>query len=429
MAICRPFPRHDARGVIHLAVCIFIASLWAIVANRVDAQDWPQTLGPDRDGQAPVKVEFAAWPSELKPTWTANLGSGYAGPAVSGNQALALHRTNRQEILTAIDLATGKTLWDCAWSTTFQPSYNPDGGPRCVPTIRDSGTAKAVAICYGAAGDLTCVRLSDGKLLWHRELRKEFEADDGYFGAGAAPLVMGDQIIVCLGGRNAGIVAVAAESGATRWSATNYEASYASPIAIRDSLALVVTRLHTVLVDVSSGQVRAEIPFGSRGPTVNASTPISVGDNRYLLTASYGVGATLLEIQNDTLTPIYRGKDLLASQYNTPVQLGSVVLGIHGREDVGVAALRAIDPIEQQILWEEPGFGTAHLIGVGKRALSLGIDGQLTLIDATAAGYRAQQEANLPKGLYRALPALIGKTLLVRSHDGNNGRLMRFDLP
>ncbi len=406
---------------------ILLGTTFLIPYSATSAQDWPQMMGPERSGQAighpPLDTH---WAQHLPLSWKVEIGSGYAGPVVVGEQVLVMHRIDKEEVLEALALSDGQSLWRASWPASYRSSMDPDSGPRCVPTVKGH-----VAICYGAAGDMVAVDIRNGKLLWQRALRNEYNADDGYFGAGSAPLVVGDLIVVCLGGQDAGIVGLDLTSGKTRWTATNYDASYTAPIAIDPQTAMVVTRLKTVLLDLTDGRILSEITFGSRGPTVNAATPIPLGDGRFFLTASYGVGSTLLSIKNRQIETLWNGSELLSSQYNTPVLAAGKVLGINGREDVGVASLRAIDVDKQEVLWEQPNFGTAHLIAIGEQVLAISKAGQMTLVDARANGYRQLAASAFPTGVYRAPPALSAGNLVVRDSraPGKSGIVLCFELP
>ena len=384
--------------------------------------DWPQILGTHRDGKTtesePLRTD---WPENLTPVWSQNIGNGYGGPAIVQGTVYILHRIGSDEFLESLDLTTGKQGWRVGWKATYRSSIDPDDGPRCVPTI-----AGDKAICYGAAGDLACVQITDGKLLWSRSIRKEYNAEDGYFGAGTSPLVIGDLVIVGVGGTKAGIVGVDIATGKNRWIATGYDASYAAPIQLKQlgpsgkPLALVVTRLKTVLLDSADGKVLSEVKFGSVGPTVNAATPVEVSENQFLLTSSYGVGSTLLTTTDGKLTETYRKNQLLSSQYNTPVFVNNRIIGIDGREDAGTSTLRAFDPQTQKTIWEKPGFSTSHLVAVGKQVLVISVDGTIKLIDATSATYKPLAESQLPAGKYRALPAMSSGVLVLRKTTGPN---------
>ncbi len=398
--------------------------------NVLFGNDWPQILGPHRNGQSAAPANFSVpWKQpQLQPKWSLVVGSGFAGVAVAQGKVLVVHRVGNSEILQAVDLQTGQPAWSRPWAATYTCSINSDSGPRCVPTVVGDKV-----ICYGAAGDLVCASLSDGKIHWALPVRREYKADDGYFGAGSSPLVIDDLVIVNVGGQLGGIVAFELETGKQKWAATNYDASYASPIAARSQgrpVLLVVTRLHAVVLDPKDGKVLDEIGFGARGPTVNAATPISIGNEQYLLTASYGVGATAIDLTSGKIRELYRGNELLSSQYNTPITIGSNVIGIDGREDLGPAALRAFDPLKQTEIWRQDDYGTANLIAVGANVLAVSLDGTVRLIDGTAKAYRELAASSLPPGTYRALPALVGKQLVVRSSsESGQGKVHCFELP
>ncbi len=398
---------------------IFALAILFSLASSLPA-DWPQILGPNRDGQSSGTALLATeWPADLKPVWTADIGNGYGGAAIVGNSVYIMHRIGSEEFLESLDSATGKRIWRTPWKATYRTSIDPDNGPRCVPTIMGNK-----AVCYGAAGDLACVQTTDGKLLWTRTLRKDYKAEDGYFGAGASPLVIDDLIIVNIGGPKAGIVGLDLATGKTRWTATTHDASYAAPIQLKQvgksgkPLALVITRLKTVLLDSADGSVLSEVNFGSRGPTVNAATPIEVAPNQFLLTASYGIGSTLLNVANAKLTEVYRGNQLLSSQYNTPVFIKDRIIGIDGREDAGASTLRAFDPLKQKTIWEQTGFSTSHLIAISSQTLVISVDGSIKLIDATSTTYKPLAESQLPSGTYRALPAFSKNLLILRKTTG-----------
>ncbi len=402
-----------------------IVVLLAISSRPTWANDWPQILGPQRDGQADASQPLPTdWPKTLEPVWTYDLGSGYAGAAIVADVVYVPHRLNGNELLEAIDLKTGKQVWRASWKATYRSTIDADSGPRCVPIIVGNQ-----AICYGAAGDLVSVRTTDGQISWSRPLRRELNADDGYFGAGSSPLVVDDVVVVNVGGAMAGIVGIELATGKTLWKSTNYEASYAAPVQLKQKgksgkpLALVVTRLNTVVIDTGNGAVLSDVRFGSRGPTVNAATPVEIAPDTFLLTASYGVGSLVLKINDGKATEIFRDTQLLSSQYNTPVRVGERLIGINGREDSAPAALRAIEPFEKQVLWEKTGIGTAHLIAIGKQVLTMSVTGSLTLLDGTSDKFNVLAQGSLAGKAFRSLPALSGKVLIVRdSIDGKSSR-------
>ena len=155
--------------------------------------------------------------------------------------------------------------------------------------------------------------------------------------------MIGNKVLVNLGAKQAGLLAVDLSSGKTIWNQTDENASYSSPtIYDRNGSpeALFVTRYNLMLVQPSDGKTSILTPFGKRGPTVNAATPLVVGKDHVFLTASYGIGAAYGKIAKDKFEILWTNDDTLSSQYVTPVEVAGVLYGIHGREDAGAGELR-----------------------------------------------------------------------------------------
>src|SRR4029453_3393027 len=110
-----------------------------LVAASAWAGDWPQILGPDRNGKASGEKLAAAWPTGgPKQLWSHKLGSGYAGPAVVGERVIVFHRTGDSETVEALDAKSGKPLWKASFAATYVSRIDPDDGPRCVPLVADN---------------------------------------------------------------------------------------------------------------------------------------------------------------------------------------------------------------------------------------------------------------------------------------------------
>ena len=368
------------------------------------AGDWPQILGPHRNGIADGERLAAGLPDAgPRVVWQRTVGSGYSGPAVSSGRLILFHRQDARAIVLALDARTGKELWQVPFPTQYASGIAPDDGPRCVPVI-----AGGSVFLVGAGGDVHCLAFDTGKTRWSRDLFRELGAPEGYFGAGSTPIVEDGKLLLNVGGRGAGIVALSVNDGSTIWKATDEAASYSSPIAATIDgrrQVIFVTRLNVVSLDPNNGDVRFRFPFGMRGPTVNAANPVLL-DNRLFVTASYGVGAELATIGPGGAKQVWANDDVLSSQYTTSVVRGGVLFGIDGRQDAGVARLRAIDPRDGRVLWTQEGFGTATLILADDKLLIMKTDGTLVLADPVAAEYRELGKSQLFPTIVQALPAL-----------------------
>ena len=390
-----------------------------LAAGPAAAGDWPQILGPSRNGTATGEKLAEKWPAGgPKQVWTYPLGSGYAGPAASNGKVVVFHRVQDKERVEALDLASGRSLWKADFPATYRPGIDPDNGPRCVPLIADESV-----YVFGAAGDLHCVAM-DGKPRWSRSLYDDYGGDEGYFGAGSTPIIAGGKLLVNVGGPDAGIVALDPANGKTHWKASSEGASYSSPAVVKTGgkeQAIFVTRLNCVLVDPESGEVTKLLPFGARGPTVNAATPLVFGDKMFL-TASYGIGAVYVSLAGGKATPIWENDESLSSQYATPIEHKGYLYGIHGRED-GTADLRCVELATGKVKWSQPGYGVAHIILADNKLLVLGVGGRLALVEPGPSAYRELSAADLGESVTRALPALSNGRLLVRAGSGG-GKLI-----
>lgn len=389
-----------------------LGALACLGALPAGAGDWPQILGPHRNGQADGE-RLAAWPaSGPRLLWQRGVGSGFAGAAVVGGRAVVFHRVGNELVAEALDAASGRPAWKVTFETNYRATISPDDGPRCVPLVH----ANRVYLC-GPGGELACVGFDDGKKIWLRQAYREFDAPEGYFGAGTSPIVEGDKLLLNVGGADgAGLVAFALADGKTIWKATDEAASYSSPTAATiDGVRHVVfvTRLNVVSVDPRDGAVRFRFPFGQRGPTVNAANPLLLGDHLFV-SASYGVGAQWAKIGAKRANTVWENDDVMSSQYTTPVEHQGTLYGLDGRQDVGVARLRAIDPKTGRVYWTQEGFGTGSLILAGDKLLVMKTDGELVLAEASPKAYRPLAAARLFDATVQALPALSDGLFLAR---------------
>jgi outer membrane protein assembly factor BamB len=392
-------------------------------AQNLQGGDWPGLLGPNRDGQSQDDAFPITSLAEKGATkWTLPAGDGYAGAAIAQGQVVLYDRDNSEDRVRCVKLDSGKLIWEQRFESVYRGGIDSDTGPRCVPTILPDRI-----VVYSAGGELVSMKRGSGEIDWRRPLQREFQADEGYFGAGSTPLVVEDQIIVNVGGKKGGVVSVSLSDGQTRWTATDYDASYASPIMLSELLSpskpstiVVPTRLKTIGVDSESGKVLWETNFGQRGPTVNAATPI-VFDSQLFLTASYGIGNLCFNPKGDSgvAETVYQG-EAISSQYASPIYLNGLIYGSDGREDKGDSSFRCLDALTGKIKWEEKSMPICHCIGVNKSQLLLiGIDGHVWLLNPSAAGFEAYWKKTIGERTFRALPALSNRLLVVRNTSPN----------
>lgn len=395
-----------------------------LATATIHAEDWPQILGPTRNGvYAGVKLADA-WPATgPKALWKRPVGQGLAGVAVAAGRVILFHRVKNEEVVESLAATTGAPQWRFAYPTVYRDDFGFDEGPRAVPVI-----AGGTVFTVGADSELTALDLITGRKLWNVNLMQRFATRKGYFGYAGSPLVEAGRVIVNAGGRdqNAGIVAFAADTGAVLWSATNHEPSYSSPVAATldgQRLAIFLTREGLVGLDQASGAVKFQMRWRARyAASVNAATPLVIGDLIFI-SASYDTGAATLRVKGSTLTPLWKGDDELSNHYATSVHTGGILYGFHGRQEFG-QAFRAVDLMTGAVKWSEEKFGAGSVLLAGGKLLVVHERGALSLVAATPQQFRTLAQATVLPGTVRAFPALADGVLFIR----NDTTLVALDL-
>jgi outer membrane protein assembly factor BamB len=396
-----------------LAALFAYLCLSVFICGSLSAADWPQFLGPTRNGASAETGLAASWPDRGPPVvWEREVGEGYSAPVVSDGTLILLHRVGDEELVEALDAGTGKPRWKFAYGTQYRDPLGKGDGPRSTPLV-----ASGKVYTLGAEGALHCLDLKDGTKVWKKALAEDYTMRPSYFGVGTSPILEGDLLLINVGARGAGIVAFDKATGKEVWKATDDEASYSSPAAATIGGArhvFFLTRTGLVDLDPKDGKVRFSKRWRSRmDASVNAATPLVIGDQVFL-SASYGTGAVLLRVGKDGAEEVWKGDGSLSSHYNTPVQTDGYLYGIDGRQEQG-ARLRCVELKTGRVKWEKERFGCASMILADGQIIALTEGGNLVLIDATPEGYREKARAAVLKdGPCRAEIALAGGRLYGR---------------
>src|SRR5438132_1373685 len=297
--------------------CVAAAGWSLLLGVAAAAADWPQFLGPDRNGVTAETGYSFRWPAAGPPrVWTYRVGAGWSGSVVVGDRVLIFHRVEDSACLDCLR-TDGQRVWRHEEPTTYQDQFRFDEGPRATPAVADGRV-----FVVGADGLFRAIGLENGRRLWGHDLHTEYRVPPGYFGAACSPLVEGGRVILNVGGRGAGVVAFDAATGQEAWKATDDAASYSSPVAATVNgvrSVFVFTRDGLVALDPADGKVRFKERWRSRiQASVNAATPLIVNDQVFV-SASYGTGAVVWKLRGDGVTPLWKGDDILSNDYNTSV--------------------------------------------------------------------------------------------------------------
>jgi len=292
--------------------------------------DWPQWQGPDRNAVSRERGLLKEWPKDGPPlAWKVDgLGGGYSAPSVAAGRIFGMSNRGDDEVVWALSEKDGKTLWVKRIGSPVQQRM-PQGreGPGCTPTV-DSERLYVL----GLGGDLACLRVRDGKIVWRRSLTRDFDGRVPTWSYRESPLVDGDKVICTPGGKDATLVALNKKTGKTIWKSQvpgnadggagrgpggprrgpggprrgpggfgGSGAAYASAIAIdfegqREYVQL--TRSALVGVAASDGKFlwRYNQPANMMG--INCSTPV-YRDGMVFAASAYGAGGGLVKLHKD----------------------------------------------------------------------------------------------------------------------------------
>lgn len=227
-------------------VMIF-ALIWSVVASHfvveLRADDWPQWQGPRRDGiwrEEGILKRFPA--GGPKVSWRAEVAGGYSGPAIangkvfisdfllkSGDPSPSPDKRNvleGTERLHCLDESTGEPLWAHAYERPYRIAY--PAGPRATPLVDEDRV-----YILGAEGDLTCLQVANGDVVWALNLTEQYETKSPIWGYAAHPLIHGNMLFTLAGGEGSAVVALDKMTGKEIWrSLSTTDIGYAPPTMI-----------------------------------------------------------------------------------------------------------------------------------------------------------------------------------------------------
>jgi outer membrane protein assembly factor BamB len=335
---------------------------------------------------------------------------------------------------------TGEELWRFEYPTDYRDKYNYNGGPRAGPVVDGDRV-----FIHGVEGMLHCVRAADGKPLWKVDTFAEFGVVPNFFGAGSAPAVEGDLLILPVGGspkgseqldfadvkgNGSGVVAFDKLTGKVRYRITDELASYASPVLATIEgrrWCFVFARGGLIGFEPKSGKVDFHFPWRAEAfESANAANPVVVGD-RVFISETYGPGSALLRARPGGSKVLWsdadkrRGKSMQA-HWSTPIHHDGYLYGCSGRHDDN-AELRCIELATGKVMWSQPHLLRTSLLMVDGHFVCLAEDGLLLLLRVNPKRYdevsRVEPEDASGRALLRppcwAAPVLAHGLLYLRS--------------
>ncbi len=342
------------RFALCLGLILFSATAFAA---SPESFDWPQWQGPDRNAVSKEDGLLKKWTKDGPPlAWRVNgLGGGYSAPSIAAGRIFGMSNRNDGEVIWALSEADGKTLWVTRLGPVYQGMSPGNEGPGCTPTV--DGEKLYV---LGMGGDLACLQVEDGKILWQRSLTRDFGGRAPMWSYRESPLVDRDMVICTPGGQDATLVALDKLTGETIWRSQvpgGSGAAYASAIAIdfdgqREYVQF--TAKAVVGVAASDGKFLWRYNRPANGMGVNCSTPVH-HDGLVFAASAYDAGGGLVKLSKDAsggvkAEEVYSTKKM-QNHHGGMVLVDGCLYGANGGNGGGF--LVCLDFQTGKVLWDE----------------------------------------------------------------------------
>jgi len=390
--------------------------------------DYPQLLGPDRNGVLNAPDLQTDWkvdqPREL---WRIEVGDGWSAFAVRDFRAVTQEQRGNEEWTVCYDIRTSAILWAHGDKARFTERESLGGiGPRATPTLTHSRVYAA-----GATGILNCLDLKTGKKIWSRNILADSgRSGPNEYGMAGSPLLFDSLLVINAGGSDGkSLLAYNADNGKLIWSAGSDMASYSSPL-----LADLAGRKQIVIFNQSSiaghdpatGKVLWETPW--KGSAPKAAQPLVIAPDKLFVTSSYGVGCAMYQLQADTkskqdppdlsVSVLWKNLRMKSKFSNTVYRDGH----IYGLDD---GMLSCVDAKQGRRIWKGGRYGHGQIILINDLLLIQSEYGYIALVSATPDDFEELTRFQVLATKTWNHATLAGRYLLVR----NNRQAVCLELP
>jgi len=403
----------------YIGVAPSLASAQQLASSADAGLDWPQFLGPERNGISSETGLLDRIPEAGPPEiWRKKVGGGMSGLAISRGRIVTMIQANRKQWLMAYDAATGDEIWKAEIAPQFKNAMG--DGPRGTPAIDGERV-----FAFSGEGILTAVNFADGGILWSHDTVAELGGEPAEYGMACSPLVVGDLVVVVVGAPEATVAAYDSQTGEQAWTAGEDAAGYSSPalLNVGGREQIVVAAGSAVLgIAPEAGEVLWRYPFETDF-NCNIATPLA-WEGKVFISSGENHGCALLE-----LTPRNTGykvaevwsslgpKSVMRNEWQTSVLLDGRLYGLDNVGGAGpVTHLNCVDIATGEQLWQEERFGKGNLMAADGNLWIATMEGELVLVRPSPDGYEELGRAAL-LGPTRQAPALAGGLLYLRDNE------------
>ncbi|MDC0261765.1 PQQ-like beta-propeller repeat protein [Planctomycetaceae bacterium] len=394
---------------------VFLLLLTAMVIPARSA-DWPQHLGPHRNGISAETGLIDEWPADgLPEVFRVPGGVGMSGLAISRGMLVTLVQRSGQQFVMALDAKTGKTNW----ATPVAPAYTNGmgNGPRATPAIVDDQI-----FAFTGEGILVALNFESGKILWSQNVVNQLGGKIADYGMACSPLVVDDRVIVTAGASQGTVAAFSIKTGEKAWAVGSDPAGYSSPalFKIAGKNQLVTYTGSSVLgIAPDTGALLWRYPYIT-DYECNIATPLAI-DGQVFISSGENHGCTLLGLKPNgdkfdvTETWASQGsKSVLRNEWQTSMLLDGYLYGFDNGGSAGpLTHLTCIDAKTGDRQWQKIRFGKGNGIAADGKLLISTMKGEFVLVRANREEFQEIGRATVI-GKTRQAPALADGLVYLR---------------
>ena len=401
-----------------LALAFLTLGLTATITTN--AQEWTQWRGPARDGSVSGKNVPAKWPESFARAWRVEVGEGYSSPVVAGGRVFVHSRRDPEEIISAINLADGKVIWEQKYQADFkknQYAVQMAKGPNSTPLVVGNRL-----FTLGVTGILNSWDTATGRALWSRDFSKSIDTSKLFCGTAASPIAVDGRIVVQVGSDIHGgqILALNPATGATEWEWRGLGPGYASPVVIEVGGArhlVTMTEGSIVGIDAKSGKELWSTPFPDEWHE-NITTPLWTGTHVVVSGTRAGTHAYSLVQSSGKWQATEVWKNAEVAMYMSSPVFGDGL--IYGHSSKRKGQFVAVDAKTGALKWATEGREGEHasLLLTPQHIVFLTNSADLIVAKRGTPAFAIDRRYEVAEAATWAIPVLLGSNLLVRDATG-----------
>ena len=357
---------------------------------------WPHFRGQKRDGIVKDAGGLArAWPESGPPVlWHRKIEKGHAGVVVQ-NGKVYLHdydSEKRMDVVRCMSFENGEDIWTYSYPVKIKTSH---GITRCVPAITPE-----YLVTFGPKCHISCFHPDTGERYWAKSLVLDYQSKVPTWYAGQCPIIENDLVILAPSGPETMMVALDIKTGDEVWSTPNPEKWDMTHCSIG---TLMVDGKKQYVYSGSGGVAGVDPATGTllwintdwKIKIAAIATPLDVGDGRVFLSAGYGVGSMMIQVQKQGDT--YEAKELFrltdkefGSAQHSPIFYKGAIFGVRPSEEAVCLNL------DGSLRWTST---MANKYGIGPYMIAEDIffvmdnHGKLSMLEASPDAFKLLDEA------------------------------------